>query len=87
MSRFDSTHETQLLQALDQAFLALTGSHVVRVDPLDGVRATFQNGEILHLRPSGNAPEFRAYAEASSPERATELCRGLLAMLPTLAVG
>ncbi len=48
------------------------------VDRTDGLRISFENGEIVHLRPSGNAPEFRCYTEASSEERARELnCRCL----------
>jgi hypothetical protein len=37
------------------------------------LRIVFANGEIIHLRPSGNAPEFRCYAEASSDARAREI--------------
>lgn len=44
------------------------------VDTTDGVRAVLESGDILHLRLSGNAPELRCYAEASSPERAMNLC-------------
>ncbi|MCP5086321.1 MAG: phosphomannomutase, partial [Rhodobacteraceae bacterium] len=40
-----------------------------------GLRITFESGEIAHLRPSGNAPELRAYTEAGSPERAAEMNR------------
>ncbi len=47
--------------------------NVASVNTLDGLRLTFENGEIVHLRPSGNAPELRCYAEASSPERAKAL--------------
>ncbi len=36
-------------------------------------------GEVLHLRPSGNAPEFRVYAEASSPGRAEAMVAAGLA--------
>lgn len=43
------------------------------VDLTDGLRVTFEGGDIVHLRPSGNAPEFRCYAEAGSAERAGEL--------------
>ncbi len=43
------------------------------IDLTDGLRVSFEGDEIVHLRPSGNAPEFRCYAEASSPERAEEL--------------
>lgn len=40
------------------------------INTIDGLRMTFDNGEILHLRPSGNAPEFRVYAEADSSAQA-----------------
>jgi phosphomannomutase len=55
---------------LSPAFGAVTG-----VDVTDGVRVTFGSGEIVHLRPSGNAPELRAYTEADSAERAREMTR------------
>jgi phosphomannomutase len=48
------------------------------VDQTDGYRVTFASGDIVHLRPSGNAPELRCYAESSSPEAATDLCRKCL---------
>jgi phosphomannomutase len=38
----------------------------------DGARITFTGGDIVHLRPSGNAPEFRCYTEAVSSQRALE---------------
>jgi phosphomannomutase len=43
------------------------------IDRTDGVRMTFGNDEIVHLRPSGNAPELRCYNEAASAERVVEL--------------
>ncbi len=43
---------------------------VADIDHTDGVRITFASGEIAHLRPSGNAPELRAYNEADSQARA-----------------
>lgn len=46
---------------------------VVRLDDTDGLRITFESGEVVHLRPSGNAPEFRCYTEADTPERAAEM--------------
>ncbi|TGT68973.1 phosphomannomutase [bacterium M00.F.Ca.ET.159.01.1.1] len=55
-----------------QAFLAPFGT-VADVDLTDGLRARMASGEIVHLRPSGNAPEFRCYAEAASHDRATEI--------------
>ena len=57
---------------------------VAAIDTTDGVRVTFVSGEIAHLRPSGNAPELRAYTEAATPERAGEmnlLCMDMLARM------
>lgn len=53
------------------------------VDRTDGLRVTFQGGDVVHLRPSGNAPEFRCYVEANSPARAQELLQHHLAQLKT----
>ena len=39
---------------------------IKHVDETDGLRITLNNNVILHLRPSGNAPELRCYAEADS---------------------
>ncbi len=68
-----------------EAASAVFGPHfgeVLAVDCTDGVRLTFASGEIAHLRPSGNAPELRAYTEADSAERAramNRICMELLA--------
>lgn len=51
---------------------------VSSIDTTDGVRARLASGDILHLRLSGNAPELRCYAEASTRERAALLCRECL---------
>lgn len=51
-------------------FLAADFGPVASIDHTDGLRITFESGEIAHLRPSGNAPELRAYTEADTPERA-----------------
>ncbi|TRW98109.1 phosphomannomutase [Candidatus Methylobacter oryzae] len=64
------------LQSDDSAYRNLWGDDLgtlARQDLTDGLRLTFANGEIVHLRPSGNAPELRCYAEADSNERAQAL--------------
>jgi phosphomannomutase len=43
---------------------------VTLINVLDGVRVRFANGDIAHIRPSGNAPQLRVYAVADSQERA-----------------
>ena len=45
------------------------------LDLTDGLRVHFDSGDVIHLRPSGNAPEFRIYAEASDERRAGYLVR------------
>lgn len=53
--------------------LGLERPEVVRIDRTDGLRLSTAEGEIIHVRPSGNAPELRCYCEAGSPERARRL--------------
>lgn len=66
--------------ALEAMFAAEFGP-VSALDQTDGLRMTLANGDILHLRPSGNAPELRVYSEAESSARARELSQRCLAML------
>ena len=65
---------------VEERFYDICG-RVAALDSTDGVRITFENSEVIHLRPSGNAPEFRCYTEADSPERAAELSRRCLAVI------
>ncbi|MDR1368051.1 MAG: phosphomannomutase [Candidatus Accumulibacter sp.] len=58
--------------AIETLFGDLFGRPIDR-DETDGLRIVFENDEILHLRPSGNAPEFRVYAEANTRERANAI--------------
>ncbi len=60
--------------ALEAAFTPIAGLGAVAwVNTTDGLRVGFESGEIVHLRPSGNAPQLRCYAVADSRERAEEL--------------
>lgn len=52
-----------------------TPEDLAHIDQTDGLRMTFANGEIIHLRPSGNAPELRVYVEADTPDRAAGLLK------------
>ncbi len=56
-------------------------SSVIETNGIDGLRITLENGEIVHLRPSGNAPELRCYVEAQSEKQATALVESVLAGL------
>ncbi|HWN68530.1 MAG TPA: hypothetical protein VNM90_12910, partial [Haliangium sp.] len=43
---------------------------IARIDYTDGVRVSFDGGDVAHLRPSGNAPQLRIYAVSDTRERA-----------------
>ncbi len=69
-----SADDEQVHQALGQFFTSEHGFGAVeKIDALDGVRIFFDNGEIAHLRPSGNAPQLRIYSVADSQARADEI--------------
>jgi phosphomannomutase len=52
---------------------ALGFDDIVRINVLDGVRVYFRNGDIAHVRPSGNAPQLRIYANSDSQARADQI--------------
>jgi len=56
---------------------------VEHVDLTDGLRITFQSSDVVHLRPSGNAPELRCYTEADSRVHAHQLNEECLGILET----
>lgn len=40
------------------------------IEQTDGLKVTLHSGDIIHLRPSGNAPEFRCYTESGTLDKA-----------------
>jgi len=52
---------------------ALGFGEAVKVSVLDGVRIWFANGDIAHVRPSGNAPQLRIYANSDTQARADQI--------------
>ncbi len=62
-------------------FLTQMNGVEVGVDRTDGLRMTCQDGRIMHLRPSGNAPELRLYVEADSTDLAAQTLTQGLAVL------
>lgn len=57
---------------------------VTEQNTIDGLRLTLSNGDIVHLRPSGNAPELRCYAESNDASRAVILVNTALNCVPHL---
>jgi phosphomannomutase len=59
----------------------LKESKVVEIDRTDGLRLTLDNGIIIHLRPSGNAPELRCYVETDNQQYANQLVEQVLSKI------
>jgi len=80
LAKFNSGSEASDKTAIEKIFSAICGP-VAQLNRTDGLRITFANAEVIHLRPSGNAPEFRCYAEAATDERAREITSLALAKI------
>lgn len=87
LQNFPVEQSAQLISALNQdnqlvfEFMSSQSGEIALVDCTDGFRVEFENGDIVHLRPSGNAPELRCYAESNAQEKAEMLCRACLSMI------
>lgn len=84
LQAFANARSGELLRQLSTSKAALAEllgplcGEAMEMNQTDGLRITFENGEIVHLRPSGNAPELRCYAEADTQERAAALATACL---------
>jgi phosphomannomutase len=64
----------EIKEVIGKYFSAECGfSEIESVNFIDGIRIGFADGNIAHMRPSGNAPEFRIYAEADTLAEAMEI--------------
>jgi phosphomannomutase len=66
------------------AKLGFNNAVIASVDETDGLRITLTDKCIVHLRPSGNAPEFRCYVEAESFSDASDCVKQTLKHLNDL---
>ena len=65
---------SEIYNTLNSIFERSEGFSEIRsVDYTDGVRFYFGDGDVVHIRPSGNADELRIYALSGTPERAAAL--------------
>ena len=86
--------ETHLSQALvkrltddayaRRSFADSLGLDEAMSDAGDGIRIRAANGDIVHIRASGNEPELRVYVETSSPDAARRLLASAIAQIPGL---
>jgi phosphomannomutase len=72
LAEFNTDNFNEDAKKIEGLFGHLCGK-VKAIDTTDGIRITFENNEVIHLRPSGNAPELRSYNEAGSEARAIAL--------------
>ena len=54
---------------------------VQSVDTTEGARLILENGVILTIRPSGNAPELRCYVEAETAGKASAILADVMGRL------
>ncbi|HON08551.1 MAG TPA: phosphomannomutase, partial [Verrucomicrobiota bacterium] len=85
IEKFSSNNEENNLNEFEKYFGIICGKPV-SINRLDGIRVTFENGEIIHLRPSGNAPEFRCYTESDSQTRAIEINQRCLEIIKNIKI-
>lgn len=52
---------------------------ITDINLADGIRISFDNSDVAHVRPSSNAPQLRIYSNADSQDRADEIVRLALA--------
>lgn len=53
--------------------LGFSEREIALINQTDGIRISFTDGDIVHLRASGNAPELRVYAESCDLNGSNEL--------------
>lgn len=92
LQNFPTEKSAQFISMLKQHKSKLTevmapnSGEIVDVNEIDGFRVTFSNGDIVHLRPSGNAPELRCYAEADTQVDAQKLCDDCLLCIGNIEI-
>jgi phosphomannomutase len=87
IQNFATQKSQQLIQAWSQnpqqglAELGLANKVLIEQSEIDGLRWTFDDQAIVHLRPSGNAPELRCYTEAETSSSSEKLLNNTLEKL------
>jgi phosphomannomutase len=78
----NSARQTRSKKLLAQ--IGFSNAEIKNIDETDGLRITLADNGIVHLRPSGNAPELRCYADAEDYLKASECVVTSLKYIQTL---
>ncbi len=65
--------QAKLSERLREDFKKFAGRRVAKIDRIDGLQMTFDDGEWLLMRPSGTEPVVRIYTEAATPAASQKL--------------
>lgn len=78
----EASSDKSLMGALADRVFGMTDlGPVDAIDLTDGLRLLFKSGDVIHLRPSGNAPQFRVYTNADTQERTDKLAADSLSSM------
>jgi phosphomannomutase len=85
IDNFEKNSSTLIVQKLGRkdkaAFALISDCFTIKngfgkptnINTTDGIRIFFDNNEIAHIRPSGNAPQLRIYSVADTQQRADQI--------------
>ncbi len=86
IAHLEEGNEVAILSRLTDMFGGIVGV-ADGINRTDGLRIHFTGDDIVHLRPSGNAPELRCYTESSTAEQAATINAQVLALLRDYVIG
>jgi phosphomannomutase len=81
LATMQTDNYSENIEAIQQRFPDL--GVPIDINTVDGVRMTFESEDIVHLRPSGNAPELRCYTESDTIEGSFKLNQDCIKLMDT----
>ncbi len=73
IKKFETKKSLQMIKNIKDTCQKLKITDIKNIDYTDGARITLENNNVIHFRPSGNAPELRCYTETNSEKKSKEL--------------
>lgn len=87
LKKLEKENLKSIRNRLELYFNKETGfDEITSINFLDGIRIVFANGDVAHLRPSGNAPEFRIYSTGNTKKRATQIVDLVKQIIPEIVL-